>query len=116
LERSKRLNRTQDIQRVRQKGRSFPHPYVVLTILEDAETEGEAKIAIIATKSVGGAVDRNQAKRMLREGIGPLLHSIRPNVQIVLIARKKILDCEVPVVNTVISTLLEKAGALVSEK
>lgn len=116
MERSKRLNRAEDIQRVRQKGRSFPHPYVVLTILEDAETEGEAKIAVIATKSVGGAVERNQAKRMLREGIMPLLNSIRPNVQIVLVARKKILDCEVTVVNMVLSTLLEKAGAQVLEK
>lgn len=101
---------------MRQKGRSFPHPYVVLTILEDAETEGEAKIAIIATKSVGGAVERNQAKRILREGIMPLLNSIRPNVQIVLVARKKILDCDVAVANMVLSTLLEKAGAQVSEK
>ena len=101
---------------MRQKGRSFPHSYVVLTVLEDAETEGEAKIAIIATKSVGGAVDRNQAKRMLREGIEPLLHSIRPNIQLVLVARKKILDCEVAMANMVLSTLLEKAGALVSEK
>ena len=101
---------------MRQKGRSFPHPCVVLTVLEDSDTEGDAKIAIIATKSVGGAVDRNQAKRTLREGIEPLLESIRPNLQIVLIARKKILDCEVSVASLVISNLLEKAGALVSEK
>lgn len=116
MERKRRLSRNEDIQRVRQKGKSCSHPCVVLTVLEEPDFIEESKIGVIATKSVGGAVERNQAKRILREAVTPFLEAIRPNLQIVLIARKKILDCEMNAATLILKALLEKAGALVSEK
>jgi len=111
LKRKKRLNRSDDIQRVRQRGRSFSHPMVVLTTLMDPNI-GESKIGIIATKSVGGAVSRNRSKRLIRAAIEPYTDQIKPNYHLVLIARKPILEADIENVSKAVYSLLKKAEVL----
>jgi ribonuclease P protein component len=50
-----------------------------------ADGADRARVAVIASRRVGGAVQRNRAKRLLREAVRPL--SLRPDVDLVLVAR-----------------------------
>ena len=111
MERKKRLSRSDDIQRVRQKGKSFPHPHFVL-IISDGEPNEEPLIGVISTKSVGGAVERNRSKRVLREAAMDLFPRLRKGLKLVLIARKKILDADTNEVTFELEKICTKAGII----
>ena len=108
MEKKIRLNRTVDIQRVRQDGKSYTHPLFVLIVLRDPELE-QAMIGVIATKSVGGAVERNHAKRLLRAAADSLADSIQQDNMVLLIARKRILDSDAIEVQRVLEKQLRKS-------
>jgi len=86
VKRISRLTSTMDIKRVRRSGKSYAHPLMVL-IIKPSEL-GRSRFAVSAGRSVGKAVQRNRAKRMLREAIRPLIVSITTGWDIVLIARQ----------------------------
>ncbi len=109
MERRKRLNRKNDIQRVRQRGKSFPHPLLVLIVMPETD-QTEAKVGVIATRSVGGAVERNRAKRLIRAAVDEVFDFIRPDCQILVLARKPILAAETSEIVSVLSHQLHKAG------
>lgn len=109
MERKKRLNRTTDIQRVRQKGKSFPHPLLVLIVLS-GEDQTECQIGVIATKSIGGAVERNRAKRLIRVSVDEIIDKIRPDVKALIIARKPIAQAEVSEISAALHLMIHKAG------
>lgn len=111
MERKKRLHRSDDIQRVRQKGKSFPHPQFVL-IVSSGAPGAETLVGVISTKSVGGAVERNRSKRLLREAAICLFPRIRPGLHLVLIARKKILDSDSGEIARELERACGKAGIL----
>jgi ribonuclease P protein component len=108
LERKKRLNRTTDIQRVRQKGKSFPHPLLVLIVMS-GEDQPECQIGVIATKSIGGAVERNRAKRLIRVSVDEVINTIRPDVKALIIARKPIVQADVSEVSAALHLMIHKA-------
>lgn len=105
-----RLTKTSDFKRVRQLGKALPHPLLVFLYLPNQT--GEIKIGVTAGKSVGNAVARARAKRLLRAGIVPLLPLTQPGYDIILIARKPILEVKSPQVNQTLKQLLLKAKLL----
>ncbi|MDR1619985.1 MAG: ribonuclease P protein component [Clostridiales bacterium] len=50
------------------------------------------RIGFAASKKVGNSVKRNRAKRRLRAAFSPLLERIRPNHNLILIARPAVLE------------------------
>lgn len=107
MKRGFRLNRPADFKRVRRLGRSFAHPFLSLVVLPNEL--GRARVAVAAGRPVGGAVERNRAKRVLRAGIGPLLERISGGHDIVLIARPGIEGAKAPQVESALGGLLAKA-------
>jgi ribonuclease P protein component len=95
---------------VRREGKSYAHPLVVLQTLEAGEPH--VHVGIAATRSIGNAVRRNYAKRRLRAAITPLIPSITPGWDIVLIARPAILNAPFAEIHAGVSTLLKKAGLI----
>lgn len=85
MQRKFRLTRSEEFKRVRQSGKSYAHPLIVLVVRAN-EADG-LHVGIAAGRTVGGAVKRNRAKRLLREAMRPLLPSIAPGRDLVLIAR-----------------------------
>lgn len=107
MKRKFRLTRTTDHKRVRQQGRSYAHPLVVLTILPSGLDY--PRIAVTASRSVGGAVQRNRAKRLVREAARAALPNLIPGWDIVLICRKGLLDTPFSSVQAALVHLLHRA-------
>jgi len=85
VQRTFRLTRSQDFRRVRQSGKSYAHPLIVL--ITQVNDEMKTRVGVAAGRAVGTAVKRNRAKRLLREAIRPLIPSLAAGWDLILIAR-----------------------------
>lgn len=110
MQRSFRLTRSTDFKRVRTYGKSFAHPLVVLIAL--SEPDIQLRVGVAAGRALGGAVQRNRAKRLLRESIRPLLPAIQTGWNLVLVARLPILQASQSEVFAAIHKLLRRADLL----
>jgi len=113
LKRSSRLNRSEDIKRVRQQGSSFVHDIMVLGCLQNPFEYNQ--LAVIAGKSVGNAVKRNFAKRRLRSAFHSLQVEIIQGYDLVIVARRPILTVEYQNLVNTLRILFGQAG-LMKEK
>ena len=107
MQRSFRLTRSEDFQRVRRSGRSYAHPLLVLVA---QSADGPAlRIGVTASRGIGTAVKRNRSKRLLREAIRTLIPSLLTGWDILLIARPPLLSSSVFEVREALLTLLRRA-------
>ena len=70
------------------------------------------RLGFVAGKGVGGAVDRNRAKRLLREASRGCEAVVAPGWDLLLIARKPLAAAELPAVRKALFDLLRRACAL----
>jgi len=110
LQSKHRLRRPADVKRVRQHGKSRHHPLFVLLVHPNELSV--ARFAFIASRRVGKAVQRNRAKRVLREAVRLQLDKIAPGWDCVLIARPTILQASFAEVETAVLQLLKRAKLL----
>lgn len=110
MKRSSRLTQNEEIKRVRREGLSFAHETIVLGYLQNQT--GKNRVAVIAGRSVGGAVQRNLAKRRLRSAYQHFQPALQQGNDIVLIARKPILETKYEIFLHELESLLEKAGLM----
>ncbi|OGN94089.1 MAG: ribonuclease P protein component, partial [Chloroflexi bacterium RBG_13_48_10] len=88
MNRNFRLTQSTDFKRVRRSGKSYAHPLIVLVVLP---ADGmPTRFGVTAGRSVGNAVQRNRAKRLIREGLRPLLPLVHPGWKVILISRNPI--------------------------
>ncbi len=111
LKRRFRLTRSTDIQRVRRTGKSHAHPLIVLVDLPGQPPE--VRVSVIAGRSVGKAVARNRAKRLLRAALSPYLAQISPGREMLLIARSRMAEANFQQTQAAVLTLLRRARVLV---
>jgi ribonuclease P protein component len=107
VQRKFRLTRSEDFKRVRRSGRSYAHPLLVL-VVQVAE-DGRLRVGVAVSRSVGTAVKRNRAKRLLRESIRTLIPSLVAGRELLLIARPPIASCSMFEVREALLTLLRRA-------
>ena len=110
MKREFRLTQSSDFKRVRQLGKSYAHPLIVLVIL--ANEKDKSRFAVSAGRSVGNAVERNRAKRLLREAVRPKIHQIPPGWDVVIIARRGAGQVHLSEIDQTITNLLKRAGIL----
>lgn len=107
MKRDFRLTRSTDLKRVRNFGKSYAHPLVVLVAIPS--TGKGLRVGIIAGRSVGGAVQRNRAKRLLREAMRALSSHINLGWDLVLIARQPVLKATFQQVHGALTQLVRQA-------
>lgn len=103
-----RLTRSTDFKRVRSEGKSYAHPLVVL--VASRSEEDLTRVGVSASRSMGGAVQRNRAKRLLRESMRPVFPTVPVGWDILLIARGPLLRAHFQDVKTAVQGLLQRAG------
>ena len=132
MQRKFRLTRSEDFKRVRRSGKSYAHPLVVLIVQSHDPVRDKprdvgvvppvlsgspldqpsVKIGVAAGRTVGTAVTRNRAKRLLREAMRALIPNITSGFDLVLIARPGLVSATLEETRQALLTLLQRAQIL----
>ena len=108
MERRCRLRRPGEVRRVYDEGRSWSHPLLALV----ARPNGSVctRLGFTASRSVGTAVVRNRARRLMREAARHLRPGIKAGWDVMLVARTRIAGAKEPQVEAALAALLRQAG------
>jgi ribonuclease P protein component len=103
------IKRTVDVRRVMSQGRRLSGKRVTVYVLG---MDGESRAAFACSRSVGGAVVRNRARRLMREA----WRSLRPRVDaghwIMFVARREIVGAGLDDVRADVERSLHRAGVI----
>ena len=81
-----RLSRSAEFDRVFRHGRSPAGRDLVLYVFPRGGDE-PARLGLSVSRKVGGAVERNRVKRLLREAFAQEVHRLAPGTDLVVVAR-----------------------------
>ena len=110
---SEHLRYGAQFRRVYEQGRKVAGSLLVLYALEEPGTGPDGRaVGIVTGRRVGGAVQRNRARRLLREAYRLNKQKLKPNLQIVMVGRSAILSRKLPDVTTAVCALWAAAGIL----
>lgn len=104
------LKRNRDFSRLYNKGKSHVAPSVVVYVLKSRVHR--VRLGITTSKKIGNAVERNRARRVIREAFRKLLPRIRPGFDLVFVARKKTTQVKSTEVSVAMEKLLRDANLL----
>jgi ribonuclease P protein component len=113
-----RLSRSAEFERVYRQGRSVGNRFLVLYSFPRASAGEEAdgpRLGVSVSRKVGGAVDRNRVKRLLREAFGAVAERIPADHDVVVVARPELRELSeregLEGVQRSLTELVEKSGA-----
>lgn len=104
------LRSSQEISAIRKEGRSFSNRYFVLVVRTN--TLEISRYAVIASRSVGGAVERNRCKRRIRSRVAKFAGRMKPGNDLLVIARIACLTIEPDLLDKAFDQMFNQAGLL----
>jgi len=110
MQRHLRLRRREDFARLREHGRTWRHPFLVLSATPNDRPHN--RYGFITSKHLGNAVVRNRVRRLLREAVRQAHPHVQPGHDIVLIARKPIVGQTYHTVYKAVINTLNSAGLM----
>ena len=111
LKRKFRLRSKSGFQAIFENGENYSVKHVAIYILK-----GPKKFGFIASKKVGNSVQRNRARRLMREVVRLHMSEIRNDIQIIFIARVRIRGVSYMEVEKSMINMLKRANALVKSE
>ena len=99
------LNKNRDFNRLYSRGKSYVTSSLVLYVLKNRQKK--VRIGITTSKKIGNAVQRNRARRVIRESCRKIISNV-----IVLVARKKTSQVKCDVVLKSLTKMLGEANLL----
>ncbi len=114
---SLRLQHGYEFRRVYEQGSRQTGKLVVLHTWRPPETSLERGTAVgmVSSRRIGGAVIRNRARRLMREAFRLNQQKLKPNTQLVLVARSAISGATLAEVETELLQLMRAADVLTTE-
>jgi ribonuclease P protein component len=112
MKRDLRLRRGWEIDRVRKTGRSWSAGPLVLYAAPGPDPQAAPRSGFITGKKIGGAVERNQARRRMREAVRALLPRITPGWDLLWIARPSIQSSDFARISAATQECLRRARLL----
>ena len=100
------LRKKDDFDRIYRMGKSIGEKYIVLFFQKNDLPY--SRIAFLASKKVGNSVQRNRAKRLMKESFRHLESEIMTGYDFIIIARKPILSCKMDDVLQSMSRAIKK--------
>jgi ribonuclease P protein component len=112
--RRQRLSRSAEFDRVYREGRSHANRYLVVYSFPREEDSSDPRLGVSVGRKVGGAVERNRVKRLLRDAFWAAADSLPDGHDFVVVARPESGELASregePGVERTLRELLEKAG------
>ncbi len=106
----KKLKLNSDFRRIYGRGESFVNPAFVTYAFKNRRSH-DKRIGITVSKKIGGAVQRNRAKRVLMAGFAASQHALPLGWDIVLVARTRILKTKSTELSGQMLSIFEGLGA-----
>jgi ribonuclease P protein component len=109
MKRANRLRKPDQFQRARREGRSWGSSLVVLNVVGNKRRG--TRCGFVVGKRIGNAVDRNRARRRLREAVRLAFDRIAPGWDLVFVARAPVVaTVEFTELQATVEQLLRRAG------
>jgi ribonuclease P protein component len=99
-----RIRRRSEFQAVYERGVRLNGRYATVFVLPNDRAAG--RLGIAATKKLGGAVQRNRAKRLIREVFRR--NNIAPGFDVVVVPKRELLDASLTVLETDYRSALDR--------
>ena len=103
-----KLKENYEFRRAYKKGKSFVSPFLIIYATKNRR--GGTRLGITAGKKIGGAVQRNPAKRVITAAFRECLPGIEPGYDFVIVARTRILEIKSTAAAQTMKKLLFAAG------
>lgn len=114
MERQLRLRRDADFARLRREGRAYHSRWMIVSAAANGLTHN--RYGFVTSKQVGGAVQRNRVRRLLREAVRALHPTLQPGYDIVLVARQALAQEPYVAVLRIVASQLQQAGLVMQDR
>ncbi len=110
------LRKNKDFRIVYRHGKSLSNRFVVMYLLPRPKNSlSNRRIGFVTGKKIGGAVERNRAKRLMKEAYRLMQHDISDGIDIILIGRAVLPKAKFSAVQKSIREIFKKAKVLKKE-
>lgn len=108
------LKTNSDFRRAYARGKSYTNPALVMYVRKNRA--GSCRIGITASKKIGNAVQRNRARRVIREAFRQINLPLKGNYDVVFVARTKTVYKKSTDIYNVMLPMLLEAGVVKNEE
>ena len=108
------LKTNSDFRRAYARGKSYTNPALVLYVRKTRA--GSCRIGITASKKIGNAVQRNRARRIIREAFRQIKLPLKKNYDLVFVARTKTVYKKSTDIYNIMLPMLKEAGVIENEE
>lgn len=111
MKKTYRIKQNEEFQQVLQHGSSFANRQLVIYYVENKD-QHHFRVGLSVGKKLGNAVTRNRIKRYLRQAFYELEDTIKPTVNIIIIARHPTVNMNFHQIKSSLSHLIYKTCLL----